>query len=159
MWSNHKTQWRNLRMHKDGETFLLNTVLIISFIIALLISSLLLNFPSFLNLPWDTAIRCEKEAIFLCQFDLDLEFVVPPLAYKETFIIDSCIQVLKELRARWFGVPASCHFDSVGLYFNALPRSTVRDRTFLYRIPAKKLHQHGEKTKNQTPIDWCFIWK
>lgn len=32
---------------------------------------------------------------------------------------------------------------SVGLYFNALPRSTKRETVFLCRFPLEKLHQYG----------------
>ena len=52
-----------------------------------------------LGLQLDSAVRCERIVFFWGgKFDLDLACIVTCLVYKETLIIDSCIQVLKELR-------------------------------------------------------------
>lgn len=60
----------------------------------------ILVYHCMLGLPLDTVVKCERivSDLFLGKFDLELACVVTCLVYKETLIIDSCIQVLKELR-------------------------------------------------------------
>lgn len=47
---------------------------------------------------------------------------------------------------------------SVGLYFNALPRSTKRETVFLCRFPVEKLHQYEGEKRHQLPFHLELMW-